>query len=104
MLDKGVETVVESKKILLFKTMLEDIKYDDMEVVNLLVSGVKVVVTLERFGIWRPDDKPAKLSLRAALHGATSANMISGGPSNTTGRTSTAGWCPARMPRLQMAI
>ena len=73
MLDKGVETVVESKKILLFKTMLEDIKYDDMEVVNLLVSGVKVVGTLERVGIWRPDDKPAKLSLRAALHGSTSA-------------------------------
>jgi hypothetical protein len=40
LLDKGVETVVESKEILLFKTMLEDIKYDDMEVVNLLMSGV----------------------------------------------------------------
>lgn len=72
-LDKGVEAVVKTKRILLFKQMLMDISYDDMQVVSLLITGVKLLGTLKRLGIWRPDDKPAKLSLRAALHNAVGA-------------------------------
>jgi len=53
-LHPDVEKVVSKKRILTFKRMLEDIDYDDLEVVDLLINGVKVAGKLERTGIWAP--------------------------------------------------
>ena len=39
-----------SKKILLFRAMLADIKYDDMAVVDLLMTGIRIVGKLEKTG------------------------------------------------------
>ena len=41
-LDPDVSRVIESKSILLFSEMLQSIRYDDMAVVELLTTGVKV--------------------------------------------------------------
>jgi len=63
-LHPDVEVVVKSKNILLFKTMLEDIGYDDMGVVRILTDGLKIVGNLEAIGIWKKDDsKGAKCSI-----------------------------------------
>ena len=65
-LDPEVERVIRPKAILLFSEMLQAIKYDDMAVVDLLTTGVKVVGELERTGIWQPDPlKAPKTSMRA---------------------------------------
>ena len=41
-LDPEVARIVEPKAVLLFKEMLEEIRYDDMAVVELLTTGIKV--------------------------------------------------------------
>ena len=56
---KDVAAIVRRKRLLLFKEMLSDIHYDDMAVVDLLMDGIKVVGTLPRVGIWKPQDKAA---------------------------------------------
>ena len=62
-LEPQVEAVVKDKKILLFKEMLASIHYDDMSVVDLLITGIEVVGNLKSIGIWRAsDDKLAKIS------------------------------------------
>ena len=43
-LDPEVSRIIEPKAVLLFKEMLEAIKYDDMEVVELLTTGIKVTI------------------------------------------------------------
>lgn len=69
-----VRTVVEQKKILLFKEMLSEIEYDDMGVVELLTMGVKITGELKRIGIWKPDpSKAPKLSQRSLWMGAKKA-------------------------------
>ncbi len=55
-LHPDVERVVKNKKILLFKEMLKDIRYDDAEVASLLVVGCRVMGTLGKTGIWQGDD------------------------------------------------
>ena len=49
-IDPGVERIVHSKSILLFKRMLQDIQYDDMEVVDILVNGVSLTGDLPDLG------------------------------------------------------
>ena len=56
--------------------MLKDINYDDMEVVDLLITGVKLVGTLPKIGIWRPDDRQARISMKAALRNAAEAKRV----------------------------
>ena len=53
--------------------MLQDIRYDDMEVVHLLTLGTKVVGELPRTGIWRPYDQRPRCSTGAVLAGAKAA-------------------------------
>ena len=48
-----VEQIISSKQILLFKAMLVDTEYDDMGVVDLLVSGIRICGRLPPTGIWR---------------------------------------------------
>ena len=62
-----VAGVVKDKQVLLFKEMLREINYDDLDVVNLLVTGVKIVGDLPRVGIWKPRENPASVSLPALL-------------------------------------
>ena len=45
-LDPEVARIIEPKAVLLFKEMLEEIRYDDMEVVELLTTGIKVSKSL----------------------------------------------------------
>ena len=66
-LEAGVQKVIESKNVLLFKEMLRDIHYDDIAVADLLVTGVKIVGTLDRVGIWRLEDRQARITTRALL-------------------------------------
>ena len=60
-LSKGVAKVINGKRILLFKRMLEDIAYDDMGVVEVLTVGVRITGTLPAIGIWKLADNGAKL-------------------------------------------
>ena len=83
-LDSDVERVVAKKNILLFKEMLSDIGYDDMSVVDLLTVGVKVVGDLPKVGIWKPDDKRARITVKAALYGSKEAKERVSKPSGTT--------------------
>ena len=82
-LEAGVKQVVETKRILLFKEMLTDIGYDDPGVADLLVTGVKIVGTLPKIGIWRPEDRQAKIPVKAALRGALQAKEALGLPRGT---------------------
>ena len=74
-LHQDVEAVVASKNILLFKEMLEAIQYDDLAVVDLLMTGVQVVGTLDRVGIWKPEDRSAKISREVLIKGAGPAQV-----------------------------
>jgi hypothetical protein len=58
-LHPDVEKVVADKSILLFKQMLEDIGYDDIDVHSLLITGVKLIGQIPPLAFWQPD--PEKL-------------------------------------------
>ena len=45
------------------------------EVADLLVTGVKIIGTLPKVGIWTPRENPALISLGALLEGAASAQQ-----------------------------
>ena len=84
-LHRSVEAVVSEKKILLFKEMLEIFQCDDLAVVDLLITGIQVVGTLGKIGIWKPEDRSAKISLATLLKGAQAAQadvvkLRAGGP------------------------
>ena len=65
-LHPDVRSVVGEKNVLLFKEMLEYIRYDDLAVVELLTTGIPIVGQLERTGIWPPDPtKAPKVSMRS---------------------------------------
>ena len=55
-LHADLEKVVARKKILLFKQMLVDIHYDDMDVVNFLNLGVPLVGKAKESNIWPKDE------------------------------------------------
>jgi hypothetical protein len=64
-LNRNVGQVVKDKRILLFKEMLLDIGYDDMDVVNLIQGGVKVVGRLKEVGIWkRSEDRTPRCEVK----------------------------------------
>ena len=70
--------MVKNKRILLFKEMLQHIGYDDLAVADLLITGIKLVGTLPKLGIWKPDERQAKITVKAALHGAAEAKRTIG--------------------------
>ena len=73
-LHSDVESVVADKQYLLFKEMLTYIDYDDVAVADLLLTGIKIVGTLPRVGIWRPTEGgEAKLGLKSLLANAAFA-------------------------------
>lgn len=72
-LDAGVEELVGNKQVLLFREMLKDIGYDDLAVADLLVTGIKLIGTLPRLGIWRPDERRAEITVAAALYNSPDA-------------------------------
>ncbi len=59
-LHPDVERVVENKKLLLMGRMLSDLKYDDMEVIDLLTMGTKIVGTNARTRIWKESQEKAQ--------------------------------------------
>lgn len=63
-LHANVQRVVSKKRILVFKELLEYINYDDMGVVDLLTGGIEIIGTLRRIGIWKPEDRSAKIDAR----------------------------------------
>ena len=70
-----VETVVADKRILLFKAMLKDINYDDLEVADLLVTGVKLIGELPALPFWQSDpSKLAKITTARRAQGACEKN------------------------------
>ena len=56
-LDKNVEKVVANKSILLFKKMLEDTEYDDVDVHHLLMLGVKLIGQGTILPFWVKDNE-----------------------------------------------
>ena len=68
-----MQQVVGNKKTFLFKEMMVDIGYDDVAVADLLVTGKKVVGNLPKIGIWKPDDRRAKMTIGAILRNAAEA-------------------------------
>lgn len=65
-LHPDVQKVVGEKNVLLFKEMLEHIRYDDLAVVELLTTGVPKVGQLERTGMWPPDPtKAPRVAMRS---------------------------------------
>ena len=55
-----VEKVVKNKRVLLSKEMLDDMKYDDPDVADLLIKGVRVVGCLEQLSICPTADNSPK--------------------------------------------
>ena len=73
-MNPDVEKVVKEKKISLFKEMLNDILYDDLEVVDVIKMGVKIVGHLKRLGIWEEsEDKRPKCTMENLWAGAREA-------------------------------
>ena len=67
-----VAEVVRGKRILLFKELLEEIQYDDLGVVELMVQGVKLVGEMDEVGIWKKsEEKRAKCSIEQVWANAT---------------------------------
>ena len=65
MLPEDVNKVVKDKRILLFKEMLRDISYDDMDVVNIIKLGIRIVGLLKGTGIWeKSDEKMPRMEVR----------------------------------------
>ena len=59
-----VESIVAQKRVLLFKKMLTDIRYDDMEVVHLIGSGIRITGEAPKTGIWRSQYKGGQVDVR----------------------------------------
>ena len=68
-----VAAVVRDKKIILFKQMLQDADYDDIEVVDYLIEGVKVMGTLGNTGVWKPGGLGPSVSVETVLRCAKQA-------------------------------
>ena len=47
----------------------------NMGVADLLITGVKLVGTLPKIGIWRPDERQANMSVKASLHNSVEAKQ-----------------------------
>jgi len=58
-LPQQVEEIVANKAILLFKRMLEDVNYDDIDVHTLLITGVKLIGTIPSLPFWQTDNEKA---------------------------------------------
>ena len=72
-LNPDVNSVVASKNILLFEFLLNEMHYDDLKVVELLKVGIRLTGTLERTGVWQPDDsRAAKASTESLWRNAKS--------------------------------
>ena len=53
--------------------MLEDINYDDLPVVELLITGVDIVGLLPKVGIWKPWDNEPSSGIKTLWAGAKDA-------------------------------
>ena len=80
-LDPSVESIVAPKAILLFKRMLEDIEYDDVEVHHLLMTGVKLIGSIPKLPFWDADaERLPKITSEMLLAGARDAQKSAGTP------------------------
>ena len=87
-LKPGVEAVVGQKKIVLFRRMLKDIGYDDLDVAELLVKGIEIVEELGEVGIWKLDPtKAPRISVQSLLTGARQAQKEATAPRNEPWRS-----------------
>ena len=65
---------MSSKNILLFKRMLEDAEYDDIDVHTLLVTGIAITGSLTPLPFWQVDpEKDPKISAKMLWAGAKEA-------------------------------
>lgn len=80
-LSPSVEAIVAPKAILLFKRMLEDIAYDDVEVHQLLIVGVKLIGTIPKLPFWDFDaERLPKITSEMLLSGAKVAQKSARAP------------------------
>ena len=59
--------ILGSKRILLFKEMLEDVGYDDVEVVNEFISGATLTAGVPVTGVLDVNLKPARIELEQLM-------------------------------------
>ena len=69
-LPKHMETILQPKRILLWKEILEDIEYPDMGAIDELLGGTELVGEVQPFGIFEKSFKPAEVTLEQ-LSGAS---------------------------------
>ena len=55
--------ILDSKRILLFKEMLEEIKYDDIEVVQEIIEGATLTGDIQVTGVLDAKFKPARIDV-----------------------------------------
>ena len=86
MMHDSVSQCVKNKRIELFKEMLQDARYDDMEAADYLVHGVRTVGNLPFCPIWKRHNNRATCPVDALWRNARSsqASMLKGRPSNET--------------------
>ena len=72
---KDVRAIVD-KAIALFRYMLEEIQYDDLDVVNYLVTGVKTIGLLPQVSFWPLGGVPPVVSLETLLRNSRMGQEI----------------------------
>ena len=78
LLNADVASVLGEKQILLFHTLLKEIDYDDMSVVESLRKGIPIVGHLQELGIWKKRPCPPSIPIEALWARArTSRKLIS---------------------------
>ena len=66
-MSKHRKHILGSKRILLFKEMLEDVGYDDVEVVNEFISGATLTGGVPVTGVLDVNLKPARIELEQLM-------------------------------------
>ena len=101
-----VEKVMHSKRLLLFKHMLREIKFEKADdLIHLMVTGFPLVGALPATGVFPPKERQAKVSLedlwRGAKKAVPGASGDHDGPSRGEAPPGLPGWQDATSPSDQ---
>ncbi len=69
--DPHAKQILSHKKILLWKSLLEEHKYPDMAVVSELLEGTKLIGETDTTGLWPAKFVPARLAREKGSQSAT---------------------------------
>ena len=66
-LDEDEQFIIEGKKVLAFKRVLEDLEYPDPEAADLLVTGIGLIGEMPGTGVFPPKRKTATCDMKTLL-------------------------------------